>query len=183
MSITALVIAGPSKGSARSAPARLRLRPADRLIFVWLYRLCPSVRQAAVVFKPEKLVRWHRSGFCLYWRWKSRRPATAVAVVPAVKGRPRNAKFRQGVAYRQWGLLDQPDDLQFLNGRVSHPPSSPAPIALFFSRRFSSVSSATTSFSALASRRSALTSSEVAARAVSPARRFLPASRNSFDQR
>jgi hypothetical protein len=32
----------------RSAPARLRLRPADRLIFVWLYRLCPSVRQAAV---------------------------------------------------------------------------------------------------------------------------------------
>ena len=45
------------------------------------------------------------------------------------------------------------------------------------------VSSATTSFNALASRRSALTSSEVAARAVSPARRFLPASRNSFDQR
>src|SRR5262245_45988771 len=30
----------------RSAPARLRLRPADRLIFVWLYRLCPSVREA-----------------------------------------------------------------------------------------------------------------------------------------
>ena len=24
----------------RSAPARLRLHPADRLIFVWLYRLC-----------------------------------------------------------------------------------------------------------------------------------------------
>ena len=47
----------------RSAPARLRLRPADRLIFVWLYRLCPSVRQAAVVFKPETLVRWHRRGW------------------------------------------------------------------------------------------------------------------------
>ena len=52
----------------RSAPARLRLRPADRLIFVWLYRLFPSVREAAVVFKPETLVRWHRSGFRLYWR-------------------------------------------------------------------------------------------------------------------
>ena len=34
----------------RSAPARLRLRTADRLIFVWLYRLFPSVREAAVVF-------------------------------------------------------------------------------------------------------------------------------------
>src|SRR5215467_5946040 len=30
----------------RSAPARLRLRTADRLIFVWLYPLCPSVREA-----------------------------------------------------------------------------------------------------------------------------------------
>ena len=55
----------------RSAPARLRLRTADRLIFVWLYRLCPSVLEAAVVFKPETLVRWHRSGFRLYWRWNA----------------------------------------------------------------------------------------------------------------
>ena len=46
----------------RSAPARLRLRTADRLIFVWLYRLFPSLLEAAVVFKPETLVRWHRSG-------------------------------------------------------------------------------------------------------------------------
>src|SRR5215469_8545889 len=75
------------------------------------------------------------------------------------------------------------DDLQLLSGGISHASSSPAPIVLFFSSRFSSISSATTSFSALASRRSSLTSSDVAARAVSPARRFLPPSRNSFDQR
>jgi transposase InsO family protein len=57
----------------RSAPTRLRLRTTDRLIFVWLYRLFPSLLGAAVIFKPETLVRWHRSGFRLYWRWKSRR--------------------------------------------------------------------------------------------------------------
>ena len=57
----------------RSAPARLKLRNADRLIFVWLYRLFPSLLGAAVIFKPETVVRWHRSGFRLYWRWKSRR--------------------------------------------------------------------------------------------------------------
>jgi hypothetical protein len=28
---------------------------------------------ATVIFKPETLVRWHRGGFRLYWRWKSRR--------------------------------------------------------------------------------------------------------------
>ena len=51
----------------RSAPARLRLRNADRLIFVWLYRLFPSLLGAAVIFQPETLVRWHRSGFRVYW--------------------------------------------------------------------------------------------------------------------
>ena len=38
--------------------------------------------EAAVVFKPETLVRWHRSGFRLYWRWKSRR-RVGRPVVPA----------------------------------------------------------------------------------------------------
>src|SRR5277367_6079210 len=60
--------------------ARLRLRTADRLIFVWLYRLFPSLLEAAVVFKPETLVRWHRSGFRLYWRCKSRRRVGRPAV-------------------------------------------------------------------------------------------------------
>ena len=64
----------------RSAPTRLRLRTADRLIFVWLYRRFPSLLGAAVIFKPETLVRWHRSGFRLYWRWKSRRRVGRPAV-------------------------------------------------------------------------------------------------------
>ena len=60
----------------RSAPARLRLRIADRLIFVWLYRLFPSLLGAAVIFQPETLVRWHRSGFRLALEVRSpRRPA------------------------------------------------------------------------------------------------------------
>jgi len=34
----------------------------------------PLLLEPAIVFKPEALVRWHRSGFRLYWRWKSRPP-------------------------------------------------------------------------------------------------------------
>src|SRR3974390_3712173 len=64
----------------RAAPARLRLRTTDRLIFVWLYRLFPSLLGAAVIFKPETLVRWHRSGFRIYWRWRSRRRVGRPAV-------------------------------------------------------------------------------------------------------
>jgi len=70
----------------RSAPARLRLRNTDRLIFVWLYRLFPSLLDAAVIFKPETLVRWHRGGFGLFWRWKSRRRAGRPAVPAGIRG-------------------------------------------------------------------------------------------------
>jgi hypothetical protein len=55
------------------------------------------------------------------------------------------------------GLLNEPDDLQLLGGGISHSACSPSAVALFLSRRFSRVSSATTSFSALASRRRSLT--------------------------
>jgi hypothetical protein len=70
----------------RSAPARLRLRTADRLIFVWLYRLFPSLLEAAVVFKPETLVRWYRRGFRLWNAAAERRLADrySVADVPDV---------------------------------------------------------------------------------------------------
>jgi transposase InsO family protein len=59
----------------RSAPTKPRLRNSDRLIFVWLYHLFPSLLEAAVIFKPETLMRWHRGGFRLFWRWKSRHRA------------------------------------------------------------------------------------------------------------
>src|SRR5712664_2103718 len=68
----------------RSAPARPRLKATDRLIFVCLYRLFPSLIDASIVFQPETLLRWHRRGFRLFWRWKSRqrvgRPALSADV-------------------------------------------------------------------------------------------------------
>jgi hypothetical protein len=56
----------------RRAPARPRLTTADRLLFVWLCRLFPSLRDAITIVQPDTVLRWHRSGFRLYWRWKSR---------------------------------------------------------------------------------------------------------------
>ena len=29
-------------------------------------------RDALTVVKPDTLIRWHRKGFCLFWKWKSR---------------------------------------------------------------------------------------------------------------
>jgi transposase InsO family protein len=56
----------------RRVPSKPKLTVADRLLFVWLYRLFPSVLNAVAIIKPDTVVRWHRTGFRLYWRWKSR---------------------------------------------------------------------------------------------------------------
>src|ERR1700684_870645 len=57
----------------RTAPKKLSFRAIDRLVFVGLYRLFPKVCDALATVKPDTIVRWHRAGFRLYWRWKSRR--------------------------------------------------------------------------------------------------------------
>ena len=58
---------------SRKLGSRVRLRNIDRLIFVWMYRLFPSILNAITVVKPETVIRWHRRGFRAYWRRKSRR--------------------------------------------------------------------------------------------------------------
>jgi len=62
----------------RGMPSRMRLTVIDRLIFVWLYRLCPSVLRAVAIVQPDTVVRWHRKGFRLYWHSRTRvgRPRT-----------------------------------------------------------------------------------------------------------
>ena len=68
----------------RRAPLKPKLARADRLLFAWLYRLFPSVLSAVAIVQPETMVRWHRAGFRLSWRWQSRshggRPKTPVAI-------------------------------------------------------------------------------------------------------
>ena len=56
----------------RRVKGRVSLTNGDRWFFVQLYRWFPSILSVLAVIQPETLVRWHRAGFRLYWRWKSR---------------------------------------------------------------------------------------------------------------
>jgi hypothetical protein len=56
----------------RKASKRLVFSKFDRLIFAGLYRLAPGILNALVIVKPETVIGWHRAGFRLFWRWKSR---------------------------------------------------------------------------------------------------------------
>ena len=74
-----------------------RADDATRIALVALSRLI-DWRRLLTIVKPETLIRWHRKGFRLFWRWKS---------MP--RGRPRlPADLRQliakmAAANRTWG--------------------------------------------------------------------------------
>ena len=63
---------------------RPRLRKRDRIFWVWLVRLWSGWRSCLMIVRPETVVRWHREGFRLHWRWKSRnkigRPKTKAEI-------------------------------------------------------------------------------------------------------
>ena len=56
----------------RRLQGRVRLTNKDRRLLIVLYRWFPSILQVLTIIRPETLIHWHRSGFCCYWRWKSR---------------------------------------------------------------------------------------------------------------
>ncbi len=60
-------------GILQRSVKRPRLRPRDRIFWVWLSRLWSDWQSSLMIVKPETVIRWHRDGFRLYWRWKSRR--------------------------------------------------------------------------------------------------------------
>jgi len=56
----------------RRVKGRILLTNGDRWFLVRLYHWFPSILSVLAIIQPETLVRWHRVGFRLYWRWKSR---------------------------------------------------------------------------------------------------------------
>ena len=56
----------------RQLPGRTRLFTLDRLLWIWLYRVWPRCLNIMLLVKPATVVRWHRQGFQLYWRWRSK---------------------------------------------------------------------------------------------------------------
>jgi putative transposase len=51
---------------------RPRLRAFDRLFWVVARRIWPGWKQSLIIVTPETVVRWHRAGFRLYWRFISK---------------------------------------------------------------------------------------------------------------
>ena len=55
----------------RRSVKRPRIKRRDRVFWAWLSRLWSNWRSVLVIVRPDTVVKWHRAGFRLYWRWKS----------------------------------------------------------------------------------------------------------------
>ena len=45
----------------------------DKILWILLYRWWPKALDALVIVKPATVIKWHRQGFRLLWRWKSKK--------------------------------------------------------------------------------------------------------------
>ena len=94
---------------------RPRLRTRDRIFWVWLSRLWTGWRSLLVIVQPDTVVRWHRQGFRLYWRWKSR----AKSGRPKVEVEIRKLICRMCRENQSWGAPRIHSELQLLGYDVS----------------------------------------------------------------
>src|ERR1700676_2942724 len=81
----------------RQRPGRPRLFTIDRLLWVWLYRLWPCCLDTMVLVKPATVIQWHRKGFRLFWRWRSRSGR------PSVDREVRHLIQQMNAANQLWG--------------------------------------------------------------------------------
>ena len=64
---------------------RPKLRSSDRIFWAWLSRLWNGWRSTLLIVQPETVVKWHRQGFKLYWRFKSRKRPGRPGISPEIR--------------------------------------------------------------------------------------------------
>jgi len=52
---------------------RPKIKNTDRIFWVWLSRIWNNWKSSLIIVKPPTVIGWHKKGFKLYWKWKSRR--------------------------------------------------------------------------------------------------------------
>ena len=94
---------------------RPRVRARDRLFWVVLRRLWAGWRDALGLVQPATVVRWHRAGWRLVWRWRSRKKPGR----PPVSLEVRELIRRLSRENRLWGAPRIRDELALLGYRIA----------------------------------------------------------------
>ena len=63
--------------------------PIDRLLWLTLRRFLPEWKRTLKLVQPQTVIAWHRLGFRLFWRWKSRnrggRPTVNLQLIQQIR--------------------------------------------------------------------------------------------------
>jgi hypothetical protein len=78
---------------------RPKLSWFDRAIMVATSSITATWREVVLIVKPETILRWHREGFRLFWRWKTRTLKRQSRITPEVI----NLIRRMADENRLWG--------------------------------------------------------------------------------
>jgi putative transposase len=96
---------------------RPKLRSVDKLFWVLLSRIWSGWKQSLVIVQAETVVRWHRAGFKMYWKWLSRH--RAVVGRKCVSREVRELIFRIVVENPTWGAPRIHGELRMLGFDIS----------------------------------------------------------------
>ncbi len=99
----------------RRSVRRPRLRPWDRLFWVGLSRCWAGWKDALLIVTPATVVGWHRQGFRLYWRWKSRGRNGRPRIAPEVRRLIRRMSWENSL----WGAPRIHAELRLLGHDVA----------------------------------------------------------------
>lgn len=94
---------------------RPTLNSTDRLFWTTLRRFWSRWTDALVIVKPDTVIAWHRAGFRLYWRWRSRPRGGRPKITADMRGLIR----RLAEENQDWGAPKIHGELQKLGFVVS----------------------------------------------------------------
>jgi len=100
----------------REKTKRPSLRQRDRIFWAILSGIWSNWRSALLIVQPDTVVRWHRQGFRIFWRWKSR---TGKVGRPITEAEIRRLISRMSRENPRWGVPRIQSELALLGHVVS----------------------------------------------------------------
>jgi putative transposase len=71
------------------ADPKLNINRTDRIFFNLMKDLLSNWKERIFIVKPETIIKWHRTAFKFYWRWKSKpkggRPKVSREVINLIR--------------------------------------------------------------------------------------------------
>ena len=98
---------------------RPKIRMVDRLFWGLLSRIWTPWRKSLIIVKPDTVVYWHRKGFKLFWKFKSKgpgRPQVSREIRDLIR-RMACSQSKLGCAQDSWGIA-QPGVRDFRTNRI-----------------------------------------------------------------